>query len=142
MARSLDQGDPSLEKFWWFVDRTSECWLWTGRLTDRGYARDRMGGKRHVRIHRWSYERWKGPIPAGLEIDHICRNRSCVNPDHLEAVTHLENMARASAAYTHCVRGHEFTAETTRIEPANGRRTCRKCLAIRMKAYNARRAAA
>src|SRR6202030_118623 len=73
----------------WIPEPNSGCWLWLGACNEFGYGKF---GK--VKAHRFSYEREKGPIPDGLEIDHLCRNKSCVNPDHLEAVTHGENRRR------------------------------------------------
>lgn len=71
-----------------------ECWEWTGWLSDKGYGTFWDDGQ--VKAHRTSYELHVGPIPEGLEIDHLCRNRSCVNPEHLEPVTHAENCRRAA----------------------------------------------
>jgi len=73
------------------------CWLWTGRIERNGYTQFRVGGKagKDVSSHRWIYEQTEGPIPDGLEIDHLCFVRHCVNPKHLEPVTHAENIRRS-----------------------------------------------
>lgn len=84
--------------------------------------------------HRLAYARVNGAIPEGLEIDHVCRNKQCVNPLHLEAVTHNENIRRRYADYTHCVNGHEYTPENTYIR-TNGYRDCRVCIRARVKKY-------
>ena len=113
-----------------------DCIIWKGPLNAQGYGRH--GGKL---AHRIEYEKVKGPIPIGLELDHLCRNTSCVNPNHLEAVTRLENMRRRYATMTHCVNGHEFTAENTYKKP-EGYRQCRECNRIAVAAYSARKRAA
>lgn len=115
----------------------------------KGY-RDKDGytftyrGKTRVRAHRQAYEDAYGPIPDGLEIDHVCRNPSCINPEHLEAVTHAENMRRMGpyspgAQLTHCLRGHEFTQDNTYY--VGTRRWCRKCNVIRSREYRQRKLA-
>lgn len=111
------------------------CWLWTGAIVRRGYGVVRRGG-RTLKAHRYIYQLLRGPIPSGLEIDHLCRVTSCVNPDHLEPVTKAENLRRGNslsavnARKVTCVRGHPFTDENTRIYP-NGSRVCRTCLRAR-----------
>lgn len=129
----------SLEKrFWRYVEKTDTCWLWTAGRNIGGYGvMGNMPGRRPFtcQAHRVSYEIHKGPIPAELTIDHLCRVRHCVNPEHLEAVTFAENVRRGisppaqNGRKTHCVHGHEFTAENTYIRP-DGDRGCRACGAL------------
>jgi hypothetical protein len=101
------------------------CWIWTG-TTRHGYGRIYREG-RLQEAHRWYYEQANGPIPEGLQINHLCRVPSCVNPDHLEPVTRAENVRRGYEAnpVTHCRRGHEFTPENTILVP--GGKMCRIC---------------
>jgi len=112
------------ERFWPQVAKTEVCWLWTGPVTQSGYGQMTHGG-RTTGAHRASYLTFVGPIPDGYEIDHLCRVRNCVNPEHLEPVTHEENVRRAWAAVTHCKRGHEFGGDNLLI--SSGRRRCREC---------------
>ncbi|MGV9482293.1 HNH endonuclease signature motif containing protein [Gordonia aichiensis] len=81
--------------------------------------------------HRVAYTEWKGPIPEGLEIDHVaangCRNRDCINPLHLEAVTHRENVLRMTGLITHCPAGHPYTPENTKLAGSRRFRNCRAC---------------
>ncbi len=100
------------------------CWLWTGPKAGKGYGMTTFGGGMKVYVHRLSFELHKGPIPAGLEIDHLCFERLCVNPDHLEAVTHAENVARAIRRRTHCPQGHSY--EGAYVDTTNTRH-CRIC---------------
>ena len=113
------------ERFWSKVDRSGECWLWTAGLC-HGYGRFTLDGAHHP-AHRVAYEWLIGPIPPGLELDHLCRTPACVRPDHLEPVTHAENTRRHFAYQTHCKHGHEFTDENTYLPP-NGQRVCRTCV--------------
>jgi len=122
--------------FWEKIDKAGPggCWLWTGR-THKGYGT-------HPRIglaHRFTYEQLVGPIPVGMEIDHLCRNTMCCNPAHLEPVTRAENMRRQSTAQTHCKHGHEFTPENT--YKRNGHRSCRACTAAAQRRYQERQRA-
>ena len=112
-----------------------DCWTWTAGLDRRGYGRIRVGDKTAA-AHRVVYELLSGPIPEGLSLDHLCRNPSCVRPDHLEPVTHAENVRRGAAgenqrAKTHCPRGHEYTPENTYNNPRRPNRACQACRALR-----------
>lgn len=132
------------ERFWPKVSRSDGCWEWTGScFIPQGYGRFWMGGTKYVRAHRFAYELLVGPIPDGLVLDHLCRNRKCVRPDHLEPVTQGENVLRGvglpavNVAKTHCIHGHEFTeANTYRCGNA---RNCRACHRIREIARYRRR---
>ncbi len=113
----------------------AECWDWVGAKQNTGYGQF-WNGARMQAAHRASYETLVAPIPAGLEIDHICRNRSCVRPDHLEPVTHQENMRRSDVgkltaaralAKTNCPSGHAYDEKNTYRSPTTGSRFCRAC---------------
>lgn len=119
------------ERFWAKVmpEPMSGCWLWIGSVNNCGYGGIWKDGV-CAKAHRVSYEMAKGKIPPGLDIDHKCKQRCCVNPDHLEAVTEAENVRRSSTK-THCLRGHEFNEEN--MFYSGGNRLCRKCHSIRNK---------
>lgn len=107
-----------------------ECWLWAGTVSGQGYGRIYTGGAQHW-AHRVSYEHFVGPIPMGLEIDHLCQTPGCVNPMHLEAVTHAENQLRIRQRQTSCRRaGHDWTDPGNVYVRRNGRRYCAECARI------------
>jgi hypothetical protein len=106
------------------------CWEWMKYRTHQGYGAGTFNGSGGTLVHRWAYETLVGPVPPGLEIDHLCGNRACCNPEHLEAVPHSVNVARGRRAQqTHCIHGHEFTPENTKVDRL-GRRQCRECKRI------------
>lgn len=121
------------------INKTDSCWIWTGANTggENAYGTIWKNGRHHL-AHRVMHELHNGEILDGQEIDHVCKTKLCVNPDHLEAVTHRENMLRADSGWkcrekTHCPKGHEYTKENTRI--THGSRSCKTCESL----YNKRR---
>lgn len=119
-------------RFWEKVNKTDGCWLWTGSKDSAGYGHFRIDSQRLRKAHRISYELLVGPIPEGLQLDHLCRVRECVRPDHLEPVTNYTNWTRSlapsaiNARRTHCANGHPFSGENLAVL-RDGRRQCRTC---------------
>ena len=113
------------EQFWARVEKTDTCWLWRGSIKPNGYGR--LDGEY---AHRLSYKLAFGTITEGLQLDHLCRVRHCVRPDHLEPVTLQVNLERGegNGSKTHCPAGHEYNQANTYVDPAGGRhcRICRK----------------
>lgn len=129
-------GDPRVpERIWRRVSvDEAGCWFWNGELHYGGYGRAASPSNRRksVQTHRFVFECLVGPIPEGLELDHLCRVRRCCNPEHLEPVTHRENMLRGqtiaalNAAKTHCPSGHPYAGDNLHVD-AKGHRKCRQC---------------
>ncbi len=120
------------KRFWKSVEKNKKCWLWKSALSAGGYGVFGIDNK-IIYVHRFSYELHKGKIPKDKQIDHLCRNRSCVNPDHLELVTQKENTARGegiSAKYskrTRCKNGHRLSGDNLIQYSCRGGRICKIC---------------
>ena len=121
------------QAFWNKVEKTATCWNWTAMIHD-GYGHFRESKTRMTRAHQFAYTRCIGPVPSGLELDHLCRNRACVNPAHLEPVPKRINILRGmgrgaqEARRTHCPNGHLL--EGANLQPSklrSGHRHCRIC---------------
>jgi hypothetical protein len=139
MARPAPTPEEKAEQFFSkFKPLPSGCWEWIANKAPSGYGQFRKNTHKNMRAHRFSYEFFRGPIPDGLVIDHLCLKKDCVNPCHLEVVTVKENTLRGiavnghiNAMKTHCKQGHEYTPENTlkKINNRNGSigRGCRAC---------------
>jgi len=140
-AGIYQRGSSLAERFWSQVSKTNGCWTWQGAKSGNGYGTFKIG-QVTVSVHRYAYEQVVGLIPVGLEIDHLCRNLICVRPDHMEAVTHRENVQRGLAGKinnhesrkTHCSRGHPYDLFNTYMNP-KGERECRPCRGIRKRLH-------
>lgn len=125
------------QRFWHGVKILSNgCWEWQRFRYRQGYGQFTLYGFKTRYAHRIAYEILRDKVPVGLELDHLCRYTSCVNPWHLEPVTRRENLRRGfgpsgiNARKTHCKHGHEFNEKNTYIDKTNSRH-CRRCLSIR-----------
>ena len=130
-----------------FPEPNSGCFIWMGALNYNGYGKMGLGysaegNNRMQYAHIAAYEHFIGPVPKGLVLDHKCRMRCCVNPDHLEPVTYRENIMRGEgparvkayfAAMTHCKRGHPLSGENLKIRCSDGARICRTCVRQRVR---------
>jgi hypothetical protein len=135
------RGAPLRERLEFHIAKTDHCWFWTGTVGSDGYGRTRIrlpDGRMCHAAHRAVYEVFVGPIPEGLELDHLCRNRACVRPEHLDPVTREENIRRIPPPEpaTHCGNGHEFTEENTRWV-----RVCVTCSRDSTARYRSRKSA-
>jgi hypothetical protein len=121
------------------------CWEWLGTRNEQGYGMFwPVTSRPHVSAHRFQWIRLFGPVPEGKELDHLCSNRACVNPSHLEPVSHRENCRRGDtgghfARKTHCPQGHPYSGHNLVVE--RGHRVCRACRnRVRLARYYARKA--
>jgi HNH endonuclease len=130
----------AIERFWngVIVDLNTECWDWIRHCRD-GYGRLYVEGL-HVQTHRFAYSFFRGPIPHGYQLDHLCENRTCCNPWHLDPVRQSENIRRSpitlatlNSRKTHCKHGHEFTEENTIYRRDRKGRQCRTCDGLHQK---------
>lgn len=142
-SRLIIRSGPEASRFWRRVQILDNgCWLWLGNLNDQGYGRFYFQS-RDTRAHVWAFTHCVGPIPPGLQPDHTCRNRACVNPLHLELVTVRVNVLRGigptaiNARKTHCIHGHPFSGANLILEP-NGDRRCLICRRIKNARANRR----
>lgn len=138
------RGGSNEERFWPKVEPTGFCWIWKGSLGRHGHGYFNLGAdenRRGVAAHKFAYETLVGIVPDGLELDHLCRNPPCVNPDHLEPVTHAENLRRGFAPSNVinrrqvCGEGHDISKPEQVYVTKSGRRTCKKCTARRQREY-------
>ena len=133
--------DERVVAFWEKVEFTETCWLWKANQNSGGYGMFWSGGSSTV-AHRYAYEFCVGPIPDGLQIDHLCRVRNCIRPDHLEIVTQQENVRRGedgkrNREKTYCPQRHPYDEQNTYRSP-NGDRLCRKCQTAHKRAWRRR----
>ena len=137
MARFGPKPRPILDRFAEKIALAdSGCIEWIASTDGTGYGKfmaEPGHNGRMTQAHRWSYEYHVGPIPDGLQLDHLCRNRACVNPDHLEPVSQRENLLRGvgatamNARKTHCPEGHRYAGPNLYVNPTTGSRLCRTC---------------
>lgn len=131
---------PTLDdRFWSKVDKIpGGCWVWKAYVEKSGYGKFNYKG-RVERVYRLTYLAFVGPIQKGMVLDHLCRNRACCNPEHLEQVTQAVNCRRGAMGelHTHCPHGHEFTPENTYIANTKKgpRRNCRTCALARQASH-------
>jgi hypothetical protein len=129
---------PPSVRFWEKVDKGGDCWLWTASVDMAGYGQFGVTEGVIVKAYRWAWEQENGPVPAGMQLDHLCRERRCVRPSHLEPVTQRENLLRGdgpsarAARATECPKGHPYDEANTRLN-SRGHRVCVICSRARQR---------
>lgn len=140
---------PASVRFWEKVNKDGPmprdtslgvCWSWTAATDRKGYGQFGTGeGKKVVKAYRWAWEEAGGVHSPGMNLDHLCRNRNCVRPSHLELVTHRENLIRGetipalNTVKTHCPRGHAYAGKNLYVDAKRGRRHCRECFKLNQR---------
>lgn len=136
---------PASERFEAKIDRSGDCWIWTGHIRPNGYGAFHVDGKL-TSVHRFAYEYFVGPIPDGAHLDHLCRVRACANPAHLEPVSPRENVLRGQSPHVQlfhedtCKRGHPLVGDNVYIwHKRPNQRGCKACRYQRVLDYQRRR---
>ena len=130
----MDVGLVLPDRYWAKVDKgiAAPCWQWTASVESKGYGHiNSYGGLPSRQAHRLAYMALRGPIPVGFQLDHVCRNKRCVNPDHLEIVTNRENRLRARRLITHCPSGHALVGANVSLDPTRWGGLFRRCITCR-----------
>lgn len=141
MYRTIELTKYSAQDILGNAEELNGCWIWRGSMYAKGYGKI---GRRGIMAHRIAYEICKGDVPKDLCLDHLCKNRACINPDHLEIVTLVENVMRGESQHavnarkTHCVNGHEFTPSNIYVHPHRKTRDCKICRNRRCRDYRMR----
>lgn len=146
MPKGIFPRPPPATRFWAKVRKSEGCWNWLGFKDYAGYGIFRIAGRKNQKAHRFAYELAKGRIPDGLQIDHLCRNTSCVNPDHMDVVSNRVNSLRGTSPWaqnarkTVCKRGHPLVeGNLDRYRMKHGERICLACSRLSKTNWEQRR---